>query len=658
MKRKWFFTAVPVLDILILFSIISALLSYFYLPLNLFFIELLFCLVCVGVAVVCFWRLRHSIYRYLTQAAKSVENAGSDSLNNFVLPVVTVNSYGEVVWYNESFRRNVLRSGEIYAENQSFLFSKDALRTLDEKGQVSITYRGKRFNVYAYQFSQSVDQKMYFFIDNTFYFELTKKYKETRPCVMFIRVDGLDFILKNAPESRKTEIIGAIERQIETSNDNVGGYFQKISNDEYVMILQKNDYDRILNDKFPVLSKVRELNVGDRTGVTLSIGVGVGGDTLGECVEFARQAIDMALGRGGDQAVIKNKDDFEFFGGVAQTEQSNSKVRARVVAATLAKLIANSDNVLIMGHSYSDMDSFGSAYALYHAVNKMNKPVKIVVNREKSLARSLIDYVTKSDKTDAYLVEPEEAEQLIDRKTLLIITDTHRASFTENKRIYELAPTVVVIDHHRKTVDYIDNALLFYHVPFASSACEMVTELLQYMGNDLVGKVQAEALLAGIMLDTRNFVLRTAQRTFEASAYLRGQGANPVEVKQLFDDSMLTYKIRAEIVSNAHLVNGCAIASCENTGEYARIASSQAADELLSIEGVNASFVMYHTNDGINISARSYGKVNVQIIMEQLGGGGHQTMAAAQLKCHQFDEAKKELIEAISKIKSLQSRQV
>ena len=356
----------------------------------------------------------------------------------------------------------------------------------------------------------------------------------------------------------------------------------------------------------------------------------------------------MALGRGGDQVAIKQGDSYEFFGGMSKGVEKRDKVRTRVIASTLSDHIKDSDYVFIMGHQFSDLDSVGASVGMWSAVTKgQERPASVVINREQSLAASLIESIDKSGNGGMFIT-PAQAENMLTDHSLLIIVDTHSPSFVESSSLYQKSKRVVVIDHHRMMVNHIEGAVVFYHEPYASSASEMVTELTQYLGENALNRLEAEALLAGIMLDTKNFVLKTGVRTFEAAAYLRRKGADTVEVKRLFSDSIDTYKAKYQMVSGAEIFNSCAIASADENCADIRVASAQAADELLGIQGVNASFVMYPAGGGINISARSLGSVNVQVIMEALGGGGHQTMAGAQLSDVTMEEAREKLVGLIS----------
>ncbi len=382
--------------------------------------------------------------------------------------------------------------------------------------------------------------------------------------------------------------------------------------------------------------------------MTLSIGIGRGEKTLAQSEASARQALDMALGRGGDQAAVKTGTLYEFYGGVSKGVEKRTKVKSRMVANALSELIANADKVLIMGHKFGDLDCVGASVGMATAVRSEGKKAFIVVDQEKNLSKALIDMVISDEANRNLFIDPDEALFTITPHTLLIVCDTHTRNLVESQQVYERCKTVVVIDHHRKMVNHIDNAVIFYHEPYASSASEMVTELIQYMGEKCeITPVVAQALLAGIMLDTRSFAMRTGVRTFEAAAYLRRSGADTVVVRKMFSNSMDSYQRKSRIVANAQIYRNCAVAQSDFSSEDMRVIAPQAADELLSIDGVDASFVIYENGGVIYISARSMGIINVQLIMEKMGGGGHQTMAATQLKDVEMEKAKQILFESI-----------
>ncbi len=466
---------------------------------------------------------------------------------------------------------------------------------------------------------------------------------------MVITLDNYDEIMQNAKESEKAKTSVETEQLIESFMADTNGFIKKISSNTFYAIIEERHLNRIIEEKFKILDGAREIKIGERINLTLSIGVGHGASSLAESEKFARQCLDMALGRGGDQAVVKTEGGYRFFGGVSKGVEKKSRAKTRIIANTLQELILSCERVFIMGHRFSDLDSIGSASGLAGAVRLMNKEVYIAVDEKNSLAPQLIEMIRNQTGTDFY-ISPSEAADIISEKDILIVVDTHNKDVIESPALYNKAKTVVVIDHHRKTVNFIDNSVIFHHEPYASSASEMVTELIQYFRFDndaVISSCYADALLAGITLDTKNFVMRTGVRTFEAAAFLKKMGADTVIVKLLFSNSIESYRQRAQLVASAKIHNGCAIATADFKSDDIRIIAPQAADELLGITDVNASFVIYKAGDTVNISARSLGAMNVQVIMEQLGGGGHQTMAAAQIRDISTQEAFKRLTSAI-----------
>ena len=390
--------------------------------------------------------------------------------------------------------------------------------------------------------------------------------------------------------------------------------------------------------RFDILEEARAISLGERQNVTLSIGVGKGGKTLAESETFARQALDMCFGRGGDQAAVKTENGFEFYGGVSKGVEKSAKIKARIIATALKELVLNSQTVYITGHRMADFDSVGASVGLCGAFRSMGKKAYCVLDLENNLSKPLISHISERCGFD-YFKPIADARMELGDGDLLIICDTHNPDMLDSKELYESAKQVVVIDHHRKMVKHIDNAVVNFHEPVASSACEMAAELIQYFGSECrISVAEAEALMAGIMLDTKNFVMRSGARTFEAAAYLKKLGADTVTVRRLFSDSLDTYREKSVLIQSAKLFHGCAIATTESSAPELRLAAPQAADELLGIVGVKASFVFYRSANQCCISARSMDSFNVQLIMEAVGGGGHQTMAGAQLNCT-VDEA-------------------
>ncbi|MBP5617765.1 MAG: DHH family phosphoesterase [Clostridia bacterium] len=578
--------------------------------------------------------------RQLEDIARQMgESAGA--LTRLGLPVMAVEE-GEIIWYNAAFLKQIVGGVDCIGKDVDFLVRREALEAAFIDG-IPVDYASHPYVLYACRQKERI---LCYFVDQTELTETRARYLGGRPVVAYITVDNIDDLQRDGRDSEKAQINGAIEKRIENWSSEMHAVCRRLNHDRFILVTDEEGFSYMVDTRFDILRKVKDIDFGDRGSATLSVGVGRGGANLAVCEELARQALDMALGRGGDQAAVRNPKDFEFYGGTASTVSKRSKVRTRMDASALRELIDASDSVLLMGHRFADLDAFGACFGFWRAVTDAGKPCRIVLDKEKCLCGGLVDYVTENCPGETLLITPQEALASMTKRTLLIVADTHRPGFVDSPEVLEAASTVVVIDHHRKTVDYIASAVIFYHEPYASSACEMVSELLQYM-TSRIGRVEAEALLAGIMLDTRNFVLHTGVRTFESSAYLRGCGANPVTVKGFFQNSIEVYKLRAAIVASAHVYDRCAVAVAGSDHPEIRIAAAQAADEMLGIENVDASFVAFSEDGVINISARSLGQINVQLIMEKLGGGGHLTMAAAQLKDISAEEALARLADAI-----------
>jgi len=579
--------------------------------------------------------------KYMQSIADQL-SPGSASLMRLGVPILAVKD-GAMFWYNQAFRKQILNGQDCVGLSPDFIVMPDLIEHAYGDG-ANLDYNGKNYRFFACKTENGIT--VCYFIDRTDAVAFRDKYEKGKPVAAYITVDNIDELMRGTRDSEGTQISSAIEKRIENWASELGAVCRKINNDRYLLVTDEVGFKYMTDTRFDILNKVRAIDFGDKGKATLSIGVGHGAGSFSGCEEYARQALDMALGRGGDQAAVRDKKDFEFFGGTSSTVTKRSKVRTRMVASALNELISNSGNVLIMGHRFADLDSFGSCFGMYSAVKAAGKPANIVVQLDKCMCNQLADYVVENVKDTEMIVSPKKALELMNKDTLLIITDTHRPTFVESPELYNMASTVVVIDHHRKTVDHIDNAVIFYHEPYASSACEMVSELLQYMAVK-IGKTESEALLSGIMLDTRNFVLNTGVRTFEASAFLRSCGASTVTVKGFFQNTIDVYKLRADIVSKSTVYGHSAISFTDSESGNTRLASAQAADELLGIEDVDASFVLFVTGNTVNISARSFGKINVQLIMESLGGGGHLTMAACQIENTDIESAVASLKKAI-----------
>ena len=433
------------------------------------------------------------------------------------------------------------------------------------------------------------------------------------------------------------------------------GFLRRVASGRYIAVVEERQLEQFAKRGYDVLDKIRALDPS--VNLSLSIGIGRGAKTLREAQDMAVQALDMAQGRGGDQAAEMTPDGFTFYGGVSHGVEKRSKVRSRIVADQLVKLIKEADHVVIMGHRMSDLDAIGSAEGVLRICKICDVPAVIAVRRDATLASSLINALVAAGQEDDF-IDPKGALPIISKRTLCIVVDTYQVNLVESKEILEKCGKVAVIDHHRKGVGFIENPALVCHEPYSSSASELVTELLQYVGerDDKPNRVEAEGLLAGIMLDTRDFTLHTGVRTFEAAAALRRYGAETERVRQLVDVTMVEYNAKADLVEAAQMYKNCAVSVSGEVPPEARVAIAQAANDLLTIQNVEASFVAVQVGTGVNISARSLGAVNVQVIMESLGGGGHQTMAAAQLKHITPEAARARIQTAIDQYRESQKK--
>ncbi len=564
--------------------------------------------------------------------AKGITAAQRESLYNFPSPAIIIDGEKNIIWSNLAFDRDVLPDGISFGKPVTDFFEYDEKSVLSDEGSV-ITLNGRFYKVKGMRADTQGEMfTVVYLSDETAFEQLKYEYKQSRPTVMLVVIDNYDELLQNAKESEKSHTVVEIEKLVENFIESTTGVAKKISSDRFMMIVEERHLVQMIKNRFPILDKAREIKVGERRCVTLSIGVGHLAENIAQSEVYARQALDMCLGRGGDQAAVKTDSGFEFFGGVSNGMEKRTKVKSRIIATALLELVKESDTVFIMGHKMGDMDSVGAATGLCAAMRSIGNEAYVVVDPDKNLAKPIINYIKQYEKQEFY-ISPSQAIMRLDEQSVVIIVDTHNPDFVDSPELYHSAEKIVVMDHHRKMVKHIDDAVIFFHEPQASSVCEMITELIQYFGDKAkLTPPQAEAVLAGIMLDTKNFVMRTGVRTFEAAAYLRRIGADTVSVKKLFSNSIDTYQQKSMLITNAEVYEGCAVATARASSPSMKVAAAQAADELLGINGVDASFVMYEDGGIVYVSARSMGAFNVQIIMEALGGGGHQTMAGAQLK--------------------------
>lgn len=601
---------------------------------NIFWVSAPFVVLIGGFAIGKLIQVTRKTFQYYARIDDELESKMHMSVHSFPMSAVIIDSAGRIVWTNGKFTEEFPDCCEYGMELSNITDIPPADFFTDDG--ITVRYNDSVYKVFARipDEDEAKELTLLFFKNITDITALETEKKLSQPVVILFMVDGYEELISGCLESEKAHVSVQIDKLLEDFAGQTTGVLRKNASDRFIAVIEERHLQEILRNKVEILDKAREIFVNDRLNVTMSIGIGRTGKTLKESEQFARQALEMALGRGGDQAAVKTDNGFEFYGGVSKGVERHTKVKTRIIANSLLELVDNADKIFIMGHKYSDLDSVGSSVGLTCAIRNLGKSAWAVCDYSTSLAKVLIDRFPHVDGEEPLFTEPADAMEESTDNSLLIICDTHNPLIIESKELYEKAKKVVVIDHHRKMVNYIDNAVIFHHEPYASSASEMVTELIQYFGE--AGKlraVQAECLLAGIMLDTKNFVMKTGVRTFEAAAVLRKMGADTITVKKMFSSSIDSYKRKTQIVAEAEIYRKCAIAPCDFYADDLRIVAPQAADELLTIKNVDASFVLFKTmSNEISISARSMGNLNVQLIMEALGGGGHQTMAGAQLK--------------------------
>ena len=611
---------------------------------------------CAVLIVVSRYRVRRWAARWVT--GTSFENSKTQySLASLSQPAALL-SGDTVVWYNIPFRDDVLNGGDqLVGRVNKILPGLELAQCGTPDGQVLACASGV-WRIHASTVDGEGEEKTSILIlnDETALRKIENEYKASRPGYMIFSVDGYDDVFSDMLDSESARLLEQINRTIEAMIARGTGFLRRVANGRYIAVVEERQLEQFAQQGYDVLDKIRALEPS--VNLSISIGIGRRAPTLHEAQEMAVQALDMAQGRGGDQAAEMTPDGFTFYGGVSHGVEKRSKVRSRIVAEALVELIKAADHVVIMGHRMSDLDAIGSAEGVLRICKICDVPAVIAVKREATLATSLIHAIEDAGQESDF-IDPRSALAIITKETLCIVVDTYQVGQVESKEILEKCGKIAVIDHHRKGVGYIENAVLVCHEPYASSASELVTELLQYVGSrdDKPTRVEAEGLLSGIMLDTRNFSLHTGVRTFEAAAALRRYGAETERAWSLFDVSLPEYNAKAGLVSKAQMYKGCAVVlSGELPGE-AQVAIPQAANDLLGIEGVQASFVVVQTGGSmVKISARSMGQVNVQVIMESLGGGGHQTMAATVLKHTTLDQARDRLHAAIDAYRASQKK--
>ena len=608
-------------------------------------------------------RRKSEISETLQDLTLSVDTAAKSSLINSPFPLIIMESNGNIIWRSSKFISE-FKGFDINKYLNNFIedikldikeIEKD--KTKEKEISKYIELNNQNYKVLGkFVHSRKYDKKqkdkymiMLYFIDETEMVKLKEEYKDSKSCVTIIMIDNYEETMQQLESEEKPQVTAEIDKCNYEWTNKSNGVLIKSDRDRYIYLFEQRYFEKVKEDKFSILDKVKDIKTKENVQITLSIAISNDGMTDKEKYKSAQAAMDVVLGRGGDQAVIRENEIYKFYGGRAQEVEKRTKVKARVVAHALENLIKDASKVMIMGHTNPDIDSMGSSMGIYRLTRSLGKKAYIIDSSETNTLQSFKNDLAKDAEYEDILITKEVAEENIDKETLVVIVDTHKTTYVEAPELLKRTDKIVIIDHHRRSADYIENATLTFQEVYASSAAELVTELLQYAEVSVELKtIEAESLYAGIMMDTKNFTFKTGVRTFEAAAYLRKCGVNIIRVKKWFQSNLETFNKIATIVKKAEIVNDTiAIATYEKKDKEASLICAKAADELLTISDITASFVMGKTGNKISISGRSIGDINVQIILEKLGGGGHITLAGAQVEGMTMEETKQELINRI-----------
>ena len=596
------------------------------------------------------------ILQYIDSITGSVDTASKSTLINSPLPIMVFRpDTGEVIWSNEDFlqlagvREHLF---EMKVEDAVPRFPTSWLLEGKNCCPDRVEMNGRRFQVYG-SLQRAKGRSAQGLVATTYWVDVTEsdslreKYAATRPVMALIQVDNYDDLMKACQDTQRSAVLAQIDEKLGQWTEGVG-VLTKTQRDHYLFLFEEKHFNRFAAEKFAVLDSIRTVKVAEGLNPTLSIGVGKDADTMAELYKGANLSLEMALSRGGDQAVVRTKQDFSFFGGRTKTTEKRTKVKSRVMANALGELMEDARQIYIMGHSYADMDALGAAAGLMCIARKRRRKAQIILDQDNNAAQLVLAQLRKLPEYAGAFVDKQEAFLKLQPGTLLIVVDTNRPDFVEAPQVLESCNRVAVIDHHRRAASYIENAALNFHEPYASSASELVTELLQYLCEPTeVLREEAEALLAGIVLDTKHFTLRTGGRTFEAAAFLRRSGADTTDVQRYFQNDLSDVVKRYDVLRRAEILpGGIAVAAIPEDG-VDRVAAAQAADELLTLRGVKASFVLCRKGPGVILSGRSLGDVNVQVILEALGGGGNSTTAGGQVAEGDVADVRAKLLDVI-----------
>ena len=574
-------------------------------------------------------------------------------LRELEIPYAMLDETGRVIWTNEAFER-VVHKEKGYRKSITSLFpsiTREKLPGEQDMVEMDVAFHDGSYvaKMRKISLSEMVESSdiiagegyggyliAFYLFDETALRIALQEVDDQSLAVGMIYLDNYDEALESVEEVRRSLLVALIDRKVNKYISALDGICKKIEKDKYMIVLRKKATELLRENKFDLLDEVKTVNIGNEMAVTISIGVGLDGLSYAQNYEFARNAIDLALGRGGDQAVVKTPDNITYFGGKSQQVEKNTRVKARVKAQALREIISGKECVLIMGHRLADVDSFGAAVGIYRIATTLDRKAYIVLNDVSTSVKPMVElFKTHADYQDDMIVNSQQAIELAGSNTVLVVVDVNKPSITECPELLRMCKSIVVLDHHRQGAEIIENATLSYVEAYASSTCEMVSEILQYIGESIkISSEEADCMYSGIMIDTNNFMTKTGVRTFEAAAFLRRNGADVTRVRKLFREDAVEYKAKADAVSQAEIYRGIfAISTCSSEDiQSPTIVGAQAANELLNIRGIKASFVLTEYQGQIFVSARSIDEINVQIIMERMGGGGHLSTAGCQLE--------------------------
>ena len=607
---------------------------------------------------------KSEISKTLQDLTLTVDSAAKTSLINSPFPLIIMETDGNIIWKSSKFNSEFMDvdinsyMNDLSIELRSDIESREDKKNRDIVRQITIGNRiYKIIGRYVDFKNTDRDKKgkkeymiILHFIDDTENVKLQKEYKDSKSCVGIIMVDNYEETIRGLDASEKPIVTAEIDKKMYDWASLTNGVLIKSDRDRYVYLFEQRYLETLKEDKFSILDKIKEIDTKEKVQFTLSIAVSNEGLTDKQKYESAQGAMDVVLGRGGDQAVIRENEIYKFFGGRAEEVEKRTKVKARVVAHALENLIKESKKVMIMGHNNPDMDSIGSCMGIYRLAKTLDTNAYIVSSEDVPALKAFNRELDKDSEYEDVIINKEVAMENVDEDTLLVVVDTHKVNYVDAPELLKEVKKIVIVDHHRRSADYIENATLMFQEVYASSAAELVTELLQYAETKINLKtIEAESLYAGIMMDTKNFTFKTGVRTFEAAAYLRRCGVDIIRVKKWFQSDLKSFNTIADIVKRADIVNTTiAISIYDKTSKEASLICAKAADELLTISDITASFVLGNTGEKICISGRSIGDINVQVILEKLGGGGHITLAGAQVEGMTIEETKQELINRIN----------